>query len=273
MLNQAIAAEFFKASRRWSLLFWGFAFVPLCSFAIDFALQLNPIKIADFAPHVDLFSRMARTFEMSSSPLAEVFFIAAAAVIFGAEYDSETWRLLVPRASRTELITAKVLLYAASAFLSLILVILGACFSALVGAVRMRVPILWQATGVSPGNAIAMIVGLSWLELIVVGLMTGLIAVVSRSVLVAVVILILAAFCQALMISMVNGHASIAMLAALPGLCAETGRLYVTHTEVSPGRYITADEAVVAMLSLLAWIFLSLSLTLFWFRRQEFRRE
>jgi hypothetical protein len=274
MLRRTIAAEFFKASRRWGLLFWGFVFVPLYSTVIGLVLQLNSIHLDGVVPRIDLFSRLSRALEGSSSPIAQVFFIVAAATIFGSEYDSQNWRVLAPRARRMDWILAKVLLYAAGAFASLALIALGACFIALLGAVRLREPILWQARGVSPLGSIFMVFGISWFELLLLGLATGLIAVVSRSVLVGAISLILAAFCQTFVSSQVTASvSSIPLLAALPGLCADVARFFVTHTEVSPGEYIGSRTAMVASASLLVWTFLVMCLTLAWFRKQEFNRE
>jgi hypothetical protein len=274
MFGRTIAAEFFKASRRWGLLFWGFVFVPLYSVVIGLVLQLNSIHLDGVVPRIDLFSRLTRALEGSSSPVAQVFFIVAAATIFGSEYDSQNWRVLAPRARRTDWILAKVILYATGIFLSLALVALGACFIALLGAVKLRHPVLWQAQDVSPLSATVMVFGISWLEPLLLGLATGLIAVVSRSVLVGAICIILAAFCETLLGSYVTANASsIPLSAALPGLCADVARFFVTHTEVSPGEYIASRAAVIALSSLLVWTFLTLSLTLTWFRKQEFNRE
>jgi ABC-type transport system involved in multi-copper enzyme maturation permease subunit len=274
VFSRVIAAEFFKASRRWSLLFWGFAFVPLCSFAVGVLLLFRPIKAAEIAPRVDLFFRLTRSLEITGSPLAQVFFAAAAAVIFGSEYESETWRVLAPRAHRGDWILAKALLYATVASASLILVAIGACFCALFGSVRLRLPIVWQAEGIYPAAVVAIVFGVSWLELVFIGLATGLIAVVSRSVLVAAVSAILAAFCQSLLISAVSiSRSSVVNIAALPGLSAEAARLFVTHTQLSPGEFVTQPEAVTAALSLLVWIVLTLGFTVMWFKRQEIQRE
>jgi hypothetical protein len=119
-----------------------------------------------------------------------------------------------------------------------------------------------------------MVFGISWLELLLLGLATGLIAVLSRSVLVGAIRLILGAFCQTFLSSQVTASvSSISLLAALPGLCADVARFFVTHSEVSPGEYIASRAAVVALSSLLVWTFLVLCLTLAWFRKQEFNRE
>ena len=150
----------------------------------------------------------------------------------------------------------------------------SASFIALIGAVRLREPILWQAPGISPLSAIIVVFGISWLELLLLGLATGFIAVVSRSVLVGVIGLILAAFCQTFLSSQVTaGVSSIPLLAVLPGLCADVARFFVTHTEVSPGEYIASRAAVVALASLLVWTLVMLCLALAWFRKQEFNRE
>jgi hypothetical protein len=121
VFSRVLAAEFFKASQRVRLLFWGFVFVPICSFAADIFILSNPIHLANITARVDLLSLLSRALEIGGSPLAQVFFIAAAAVIFGGEYDSETWRLMAPRARRPDWIWAKVLLYTAGVLCSLTL--------------------------------------------------------------------------------------------------------------------------------------------------------
>ena len=119
-----------------------------------------------------------------------------------------------------------------------------------------------------------MLFGISWLELLLLGISTGLITVMSRSVLVGTISVILAAFCQTFLSSQVTANvSSIPLLAALPGLCADVARFFVTHTEVSPGEYIAWRAALVALASLLVWTFLALCLTLARFRKQQFNRE
>jgi hypothetical protein len=215
-------------------------------------LQLSSIHLDGVVPRIDLFARLSRALDGSSSPIARVFFIVAAATIFGSEYDSQNWRVLAPRARRTDWFLAKVLLYAAGAFVSLALMVLGASFIAVLGAVRLREPILWQARGDAPLNAIVMLFGISWLELLLLGLATGLIAVASRSVLVGAISVILAAFCQTFLSSQLTvSVSSIPLLVALPGLCADVARFFVNHAEVTPGEYVVWRAAVVAMASLL----------------------
>jgi hypothetical protein len=280
VFSRVLAAEFFKASHRLPLLFWGFVFVPICSFAADIFILSNPIHLADMAPRVNLLLLLSRALEIGSSPLAQVFFIVAAAVIFGSEYDSETWRLLAPRARRTHWIWAKVLLYAAGVLCSLTLVAVGASFCALLESVTRFVPITWQANGGAPVSVLAAVFGISWLELLLLGLVTGVLAVASRSVLIPAISVILAAFCQSILIDLVrlasvasDTLSSTAKLALLPWLAAEVGRFFAAHAEVSPGIYITAREASIGLASLFAWISCTLLLTLVWFGRQEFSRE
>jgi hypothetical protein len=280
VFSRVLAAEFFKASRRLPLLFWGFLLVPIFSFAADMLLLSHPFRVPNIAPRVDLLFLLSHALEISGSPLAQVFFIAAAAVIFGSEYDSETWRLIAPRAPRTDWILAKVLLYAAGLFCSLILVALGTTFYAILKSVSQLVPLTWEAHDGSPLVAFAAVFGVSWLELLLLGVATGLVAVTSRSVLVPAISLILLAFCQSILISLVRlasvvgaDVSSTAILALLPGLAADAGRFFATHAEVSPGLYVTAQEAGIALASLSAWITLILLLTLTWFRRQELSRE
>jgi hypothetical protein len=280
VFSRVLAAEFYKASRRLPLLFWGFVFVPIFSFTTDILILSHPIRVADIAPRVDLLLLLSRALEIGSSPLAQVFFITAAAVIFGSEYDSETWRLMAPRARRTDWIWAKVLLYSAGLLCSLTLVALGASFCALLDSVSRLVPITWHADGGPPIGVLVAVFGISWLELLLLGLVTGVLAVASRSVLIPAISAILVAFCQSILISVVrlasvvsDNVSSTAKLALLPGLAAEVGRFFVTHAEVSPGIYITAREAGIGLASLFGWISMTLLLTLVWFGRQELSRE
>jgi len=280
MFSRVLAAEFFKASHRLPLLFWGFVFVPICSFAADIFVLSNPIHLAGIEPRVDLLLLLSRALEIGSSPLAQVFFIVAAAVIFGSEYDSETWRLMAPRARRTDFIWAKVLVYAAGLLFSLTLVALSASLCALLESLTGFGPSTWQASGGAPIGVLAALFGISWLELLLLGLVTGVLAVASRSVLIPAISVILVAFCQSILISLVRlgsvvsgDLSSTAKLALLPGLAAEVGRFFATHAVVSPGIYITAREASIGLASLFTWIASTLLLTLVWFSRQELSRE
>ena len=280
MFSRVLAAELYKVLRRRPLLFWGFLFVPIFSFAADLLWLSQPIRVPSITPHVDLLFRLSHALEISSSPLAQVFFIAAAAVIFGGEYDSETWRLLAPRAPRADWILAKVFLYAAGLFCSLALVALGTTFCAILQAASQLIPLTSEAHDGSSIVAFAAVFGVSWLELLLLGLVTGLVAVTSRSVLVAAISMILLTFCQSTLISLIRlasvvdgDGTSAALLALLPGLAAEVERFFATHAEVSPGLYVTPRVAGIGLMSLSAWVTLTLLLTLVWFRRQELSRE
>lgn len=280
MFSRVLFAELFKAWCRFPLLFWGFLFIPIFSFAADLVLLSHPFRLPNAAPRVDLLFLLSHAMEISASPLAQVFFVAAAAVIFGTEYDSETWRLVATRARRVHWILAKVLLYAIGVFCSLTLVALGTTFCAILDSINRFVPLVWEAHGGSAFAAFAAVFGISWLELLLLGSVTGLVAVATRSVLVSAVTVILIAFSQWILVLLVplttvarGGASSTAILTSLPGLAANVGRFFITHAEVSPGLYIPAREAGIAVASLWGWIALTLALTLIWFHRQELSRE
>jgi hypothetical protein len=279
VFRRVLAAECFKVSHRLPLLFWGFLFVPVISFVVDILLITNPMRLPGITPHVDLLARLLRSMEISGSPMAQVFFIAAAAVIFGAEYDSGTWRLTAPRGPRSDWILAKAMLYAGGVLCSLALIALGTTLCAVLESRVQLMPLTWVANERSPSVAFALILVISWFELILIGLISGLVAVTSRSVLIPTIGLTLLAFCQSILISVVRvpsligkGLASVAIV-TVPGIAADVGRLFAAHAEVSPGVYVTEREAGVGVASLCAWIICTLLFALMWFRRQELSRE
>src|SRR4051794_21318974 len=73
MFSPVLATELFKLSRRLPLLFWGFAFVPICSFAADIFILSNPIHLPDMAPRIDMLLLLSHALEIGSSPLAQFF--------------------------------------------------------------------------------------------------------------------------------------------------------------------------------------------------------
>src|SRR5437762_3229262 len=78
----------------------------------------------------------------------------------------------------------KVLVYAAGLLFSLTLVALSASLCALLESLTGFGPIAWQAGGGAPIGVLAALFGISWLELLLLGLVTGVLAVASRSVLI-----------------------------------------------------------------------------------------
>jgi ABC-type transport system involved in multi-copper enzyme maturation permease subunit len=273
MFRRAVRAEFFKSIRCAPLMFFGFVFVPLCSLLLGLLLQINSLSVPGVA-QVDLAARLARELAISASPLAQLFFIAAAALIFGGEYGAETWRLMAPRARRMDLIWAKITLYAAAVGASLLLLLLSACCCAVVASVKLRAPVLWQWPDGSPACAVTLQFGVSWLELLVAGLLAGCVTMASRSALVGAVSGILLAFCQALLAASLSmRNASWLAFAGLPAFSFEVMRFFVLHRAFAPQRYVTPLEALKALLSLAAWLSASVCVLQFKFRNQELSRE
>jgi hypothetical protein len=274
MLRDALAAEFYRSTRRWPLVFWGFAFVPLCSLLISISLQFKSFSIPGASDHVDLAGRLMRELANTGSPFAQVFFILAAALIFGADFDGQPAAGLAPRASRADFIWAKALMYTAGVFVSLSMLILSAGISALLTVVRLRAPILWQVDGGSPLMAVGLQLGVSWLELTLLGLIAGAAAMALRSALIGAVSVIFLAFCQALLASSVSmRHASLLLFAGLPAFSVEMMRFYLAHRAFAPARYVTNLEALKATLALALWMSATLSVLLLRFSRQKPARE
>ena len=114
MLADAIAAELTKFLRQRSTLFWGFCAVPLAmlawSLGLDTYLKLHaggPMTamgvLARIGMRVDPGQQIVGALARADTAFFKIFFAVGAAGIFGNEYRWETWRLLTPRNTRTEL--------------------------------------------------------------------------------------------------------------------------------------------------------------------------
>lgn len=276
MISGAVSAEFYRLSRHGQLLFWGFGFVPLLAQLLTLAFELSSASsnLLGMRPHVDLFERLTSSAEITGTPIAKLFYVAAAAVIFGGEYDAGTWRLLVPRTRRVNLIFAKALFYAVTTALSLALIALGSGLCALLAALVRDLPVALHASSETPFLSVAMCFGVSWIELMLFGFAAGMVAVAARSALVPAVGGILIVFCDSMLTSLIGvGNDSLLLSVALPGCAADVVRFFVLHKPFAVNRYITIDAAVPAVASLIAWTLGAFCFISAWFNRQDLARE
>jgi hypothetical protein len=276
MIRHAISAEFYRLSRHGQLLFWGFVFIPLLAQlgSLAFELPSTASNLFGMRPRVDLFERLAGAAEITGTALAKLFYVAAAAVIFGGEYDAGTWRLLVPRTRRMNLMFAKALFYALAAALSLALIALGTGLCALLAGLLRDLPVVLHASSEMPFLSIAMCFGVSWIELMLFGFAAGMIAIAARSALVSVVCMMFIVFCDSMLTSLIGiGNYSWLRSVALPGYAAEVMRFFVLHKPLTVNRYITIDTAVPAAASLVVWTLGACFFISAWFNRQELARE
>jgi ABC-2 type transport system permease protein len=227
---------------------------------------------AGFAGKIELGPQIIHGLGLSGSFLFQIFYIAGASALFAGEYRWETWRLLVPRNSRLNLLLAKFAIYAMACAASILG--LGA-----VGALDTLYNSLLTGiapAGLSAGFAVqAMGVFLaSWAELLVIGAFTALIALASRAMMAALLAGIF--FVVAQNIGMGLAHpweAPLRYFAYLPSMSAYLLRAWASGQEVAPGVLADPARLLPATLFLLAWIAGLTGLAAALFQRQDLSRE
>jgi len=179
-----IGAEIYRACRQGSIFFWGYLTVPLIYFLFSVGLgALAPTTDAAMlaAGGESLAGLLATAADAMASVLAMTCFIPAAVALMANDYRYETWRLLVPRRSRPALILAKiaafVLLAGFSLCVGLLLAVAAAFLAALVpDAAPLAIDL--TARTLPP---LVLHLGISVLEIGIVGLGAGVVAIATRS--------------------------------------------------------------------------------------------
>jgi ABC-2 type transport system permease protein len=271
MLADAVAAETYKFLRQKGGLFWGFCAVPLAVLAFNLALDTwigtrSPVPVA-----LDLGRQVLNALALGGNNLFQIFFIAGAVAIFSGEYRWETWRLLTPRNSRANLLTAKFIVYAVLTALSLLaLGLAGAAhtvYAAILGA-QITLP---GAT--FPLQAMATLLA-SWGELLVLGFVAALIATLTRAMIGPLIATISFTFAQSMAMLVLGGAtAKLHWFAVFPGLSAWYVRAWITGAEIAPGIFPETARALPAALFVLCWIGLLAAAALAAFQRQDLTRE
>lgn len=269
MIGQALRAEIFKLLRnRWTF-FWAFGFMPLFALLSGIAEETltraytgdplayaNPIRYA----YDGLSSMQASIFQL--------FAIVGAAILFAGEYRWETWRAILPRTDRTAILIAKLTVYALA---------IAACILAC-GIARFIVG-LYDAmlTGHAdwPENpALALLTGFgaAFLQLMVTGALTMFVAIVSRSLMAAIVaplVILVALDLASLRFRLETGEL---WLAALPNFGGRAGREYGLALLGEPDA-IGLHLAVPGAFAMILWTLVFAGAAIAVFLMQDLSRE
>jgi ABC-2 type transport system permease protein len=279
MLADALSSELFKLWRNKTTWFWGFCFAPIVALAIGVGtvvfIRYKETGLAAAMPE-DIARQTVNGVSQAASPLTMLFILIAAGILFGGEYRWETWRLLAPRSSRANLLGAKFLTFAAGAAFTVLAIGAAAPLTSLLNTMVNHTQLTW-----SGGSALAFLVTfleqflISWAQLLQVGAVAALAAVVTRSILAAVIAPIVLGVVQAALTNMPQGdslHPSPWRLLELPGLSADMLRAFLNRGLLS---HVTIDPGVAtqAAISLLGWIVIAMTVALVTFRRQDLAKE
>jgi ABC-2 type transport system permease protein len=274
MLADAFASENYKFLRNRSAVFWGFCFVPLAVLAFNLALDswMKLHNAGALTLRIDLGQQILQSVDLGGSSFVQIFFAAGAAALFAGEYRWETWRLLCPRNSRSNLMAAKFLVYALACAVSLmalgIVAALHTGYDASINGQSLTLP------GIGFVTPLAVTFLASWAELLVLGGVTALVAVIMRASTGALMTAIFFSFAQTVGMAFVHPwSAPLKDFAFLPSMCAYLIRAWAAGQEIAPG--VLADPAMIAPVSLflVGWIVALTALVLALFRFQDLPRE
>lgn len=271
MLADAIAAERFRLIRDRPALFWGFVFAPLASLLFSLVGDLFVrLALRRTLPGVtvDVASKAMGAVAGASGPVTALFLLIGAAAIFAGDYRWETWRLITPRNSRLNLMTAKLVVFAEAAAWSLLLtavlaVVGGLCSGVINGAVMVTPP--------SGGAFLGQFAGvflITWLEVVLIGALATVIGVATRSTMGAVIAGLVLVVIQSTLAAAAQG-ASWKTL-AIPAYAARAVKTFVASpAELRPD----GGAAALGLALLLVWLAVLIGGGIALFQRQDLTKE
>jgi len=280
MLADAIAAESYKLLRNHGLLFWGFCFAPLANLLFNLSTETwlflhgtgAALRLAQAqGSRIDLGQQLMQGLSTSTSFFFEIFVIAGAAALFASEYRWETWRLVVPRNSRINLLLAKFAVFAMAASVDILAFGIFAALSALYGALLNGLSPAGFAISI-PG-AVGVFLG-ALAELLLLGALAALIATVSRAQMTALIGGIFFVIAQAIGMGIVHPwEAPLQDFAYLPAMSAYLLRAWAAGQQIGPGIFADPAQVLPACLFLLVWIGTLAGLAIAVFQQQDLSRE
>jgi len=190
MLLDAYAAEQLRLLKARGTLVWSLAPIPLVY--LGYALFLHwgfhqqaartgTQALLSASGPIDLIHGAVQALGGAHYVMNIPFLLVAGCAVFGSDYRWETWRLITPRNSRNNLMLAKLALFGVLAAVSLALFVVLAFVGGLFGSALNRVPVVLAQDLGSALPRLAMMFGLSWLELMVFGAAAACLAVFTRS--------------------------------------------------------------------------------------------
>lgn len=273
MLADAISSEAFKLSKNRTVWFWGFAFPAIVALVLGIgaAVFMHSQPMVRLMP-INLAGQLLKSVADAGSPLTQLLVLIPAASLFGGEYRWETWRLLVPRNSRFNLLAAKIVVFAIGCALAVILLGLQSLISNGVMALVNGNHLTWE-----PGDRFGLnLLGqfaISWAQLLCVGAVAALIGVISRSNVGAIVVPILFGVVQSILGGLARidpEHLVPLRLLGLPGLASDILHNYVAGNVAPINGHALAQESAV---TLALWILAGFGLALLYFQRQDLSKE
>jgi len=265
-----VRAEWAKLVGQRGAFFWGFIALPCV--LILFAGVLNGAVPPGAGAAVEIrpIRTLLRAVGAAGNPFVQLFLAIGAASLFALEYRHATWRLLVPRRSRTMLLAAKLAAFAIAAACSLALLSVGNLFAITVPALlRGAHPIASEAMG---AGAVAVLLTLlvSMLQLLGLAAWVALMAAVTRSTMGAILPPFLLAFASAAIQAYLGGAPG--TILALPGAAPDLLRAGIA-AGFDGARVVTGGQALAALAITTAWFAVPMAAAVLLFTRQDLASE
>lgn len=288
MLADAFAAErlrFFKAR---GVLFWSLGFIPLVGIVLAVIQGLfmrnllekaiaagNPAAALARQP-VSLLNQAVESVSGSNFFIVQLFFLIAGSAILAGDYRWETWRFLTPRNTRTNLLLGKLATFGLATLIGLVLLAVGGLISGLVSAGLTGGGVQWAAAGAEPIKPLAGVFAISFLEMMALGALAAVVAVVTRTGIAALLAPVGVWIIQGFVVSQVSKNFTdtlnppLQYIAGFPVMAAD-----LLKASLSPPQFGVPVEVSwpAALVSLLLWIVGLTALAVWLFKRQDLTRE
>jgi hypothetical protein len=260
-----LSAELLKLARQPGLLFWGFLSIPVAALCIKVVQEGFSILRSGSLPRgqTDLILSAAQSSGIAGSPLAQMLYAIGVSSIFYTEYRLSTWRNLVPRAGRFQLLCAK--------FAVCIVCMLAGLSLTLVGDVVLQIVLAnleggGLVVGAAPEGRALVLGGafaIAVLELATLAALVAAITVAFRSMIAAVVpVFLIGIGCSVMQAYFGASVASVPM----PSFAADAARAWLFAGAEGP-------DGIMGFATLLAWFLAAAAAGSLMFQRQSLSAE
>jgi ABC-2 type transport system permease protein len=269
MIGQALDAEIFKLLRnRWTL-FWAFGFMPVFTLVAG-VIEETSVRayVGDMLPYANPIRYAYEGLGTMQPSIFQLFAIVGAAILFAGEYRWETWRAILPRNDRAAVMVAKLLVFALAAAISILACSLARFAVGLYDAM-LTGEADWPS---SPWLALLTGFAAAFLQMMVTGAITMFIAIVSRSMMAAIVgtVMILVAFdISSLRFRLETGEFWLSALPNLAGRAIRELGLALLGEPDAIGLHLAAPGAI----ALILWTAVLATTAVALFRVQDLSRE
>lgn len=281
MLTDAIRAEGYRLLKNRTTVFWSVVFLPVLMLVLStvgvVVTRMNEKQLAQAdidlsmpAGALDLGESLMGLAADLANPGVLLFVLIGAATVYAGDYRWETWRLTSARNSRAALLAAKVVNVALLALAAMAVLALGKLIGDGVKAVVYSRGLAFGMTAEEAGQSLTM-AGLAWarvLQFTLIGLLT---AVMSRSLLAALVVPLVVGVAQAALPGILMGFGLAptgwTTLLLSPSQCFDVLRGYLA------GDAVPAVVLTPAATGFILWLLWPLIAALAWFQRQDLSKE